>query len=203
MQQPDFVINTTPVILSYLYQEGYLGVDTENEPEFVDWLAEPETELKGKHIFGFVPFSMAKHAESVTILNYDTSIFREDAETVTSEKFAEAVIETPQTYTVRECEFAGIDIITSRHTTVQPYLYRKGIINPKSGIPVVARASLQQIVGKNVFGQLPLHLACLTNTMSKFPMKVPKEWRHRELSMKELSDCITGNLETFKVEKIS
>ena len=206
MQQPDFVLNTNPVILSYLYQEGHLESSENDDVQFVDWIENPETELKGKHIFGFAPLSMVKHAETVTMLNYDTSVFREDSETVTVKKFAESVTGIPQTYTVRECDFQGIDIITSRHKAIVPYLHRKRIIRPNSNgeFPdVMMRASLEDIKGKHVFGQLPLHMAAVADTMSKYPMRVPKEWRKRELTMKQFEDCITGDLETYRIRLVS
>ena len=132
MQKPDFIINTHPIVQAYLYELGYVNPEKDQGIEILDWIENPESVIKGKHVFGFVPLSMAQYAATVTMLPYDTSLFqREKREVLTLSEFIKSKPKPPQTYRISTCDYDGIDIITSRHSAILPYLYQQGLI--KSG----------------------------------------------------------------------
>ena len=75
MQKPDFIINTHPIVQAYLYEQGYVNPEKDQGIEILDWIENPESVIKGKHVFGFVPLSMAQYAATVTMLPYDCLLY--------------------------------------------------------------------------------------------------------------------------------
>ena len=77
--------------------------------------------------------------------------------------------------------------VVTRHTALVTYLLELGLITPST--PVVAHATKQNVIDKDVIGVLPLHLAAWTNTVSEIPLNLTPDRRGRELTLEEVRAC--------------
>ena len=79
--------------------------------------------------------------------------------------------------------------IITRHEALVQYLYEEGII-PEGQTYVwkkhVAFGESDELVGKVVYGVLPMHLAALTREYVNVPLDIPPEMRGKELSIEEI-----------------
>lgn len=77
--------------------------------------------------------------------------------------------------------------VVTRHAALVAYLIELGLITPST--PVVAHATKQNVIDKDVIGVLPLHLAAWTNTVSEIPLNLTPDMRGRELTLEEVRAC--------------
>jgi len=90
-------------------------------------------------------------------------------------------------------------IIVTRHPAMVALLVKKGLVDPSA--PVLAHASAEEIRGKHVFGVLPHSLSCLTSRFTEIPLRIPAEFRGKELSLADL-EKFGGEPVTYKISKV-
>ena len=89
-------------------------------------------------------------------------------------------------------------VIISRHQGLLDWLASKGITGR-----VIPHATSDDVRGKNVIGNLPLHLAALADTVTVVNLpNLPAELRGKELSAEEM-DQYGASLATYKVKHLS
>ena len=81
-------------------------------------------------------------------------------------------------------------LVVTRHKALVDLLREKGII---SGV--------DDVQGRDVVGNLPLHLAARCHTITSVAMSVPLEMRGRELTLDELREVYRG-VHTYRVEEV-
>ena len=75
-------------------------------------------------------------------------------------------------------------IIVTRHVALVDYLIEEGVV-PK-GCKVLSHASKKEVMGQDVIGVLPMHLAALASSITEVPLKIPSDLRGKELTVKEV-----------------
>lgn len=80
-----------------------------------------------------------------------------------------------------------VDIIVTRHRSLADFLISVGLATVET--PVIEEVGdWRQIAGKHVAGNLPIHLARLTEFYTAVTLLIPPTHRNKELSLKEVSD---------------
>ena len=87
-------------------------------------------------------------------------------------------------------------IIVTRHEGAVEWLRRQGIEGK-----VITHATGHDIVGQNVVGVLPFHLAALANSITTIDMDLPIEYRGKDITPEQMDEC-GAKLETYKVQRI-
>jgi len=77
--------------------------------------------------------------------------------------------------------------VVTRHTALVAYLIELGLITSET--PVVAHATKENVLNKDIIGVLPLHLAAWANTVSEVPLNLTPDMRGRELTIDEVRAC--------------
>lgn len=72
-------------------------------------------------------------------------------------------------------------IVVTRHAGLIAYLLEIKLITKDDEI--VAHATKENVLGKDVVGVLPLSLACWANTVTEVPLALPQELRGTELNL--------------------
>ena len=75
-------------------------------------------------------------------------------------------------------------IIVTRHIALVDYLIEKEVV-PK-GCEVLSHASKKEVIGQDVIGVLPMHLAALTKSITEIPLEIPADSRGKELTLEEV-----------------
>ena len=86
-------------------------------------------------------------------------------------------------------------IIVTRHKGAVEWLRRNGIEGK-----VIAHAHESDVVGEDVIGVLPFHLAYLANTITTIDMDLPLELRGQDVSPEQM-DEFGARLTTYIVAK--
>ena len=84
-------------------------------------------------------------------------------------------------------------VIISRHRGAIDWLAQQGITGT-----VVAHATKDDVLGKDVVGNLPLDLAALANTVTSILMTVPADMRGKDLTADDMVK-MGARLQMFKV----
>ena len=74
--------------------------------------------------------------------------------------------------------------IVTRHVALVDYLIEEGVV-PK-GCKVLSHASKKEVIGQDVIGVLPMHLAALTKSITEIPLEIPADSRGKELTLEEV-----------------
>lgn len=75
-------------------------------------------------------------------------------------------------------------IIVSRHAGAVAWLRQRGIHGR-----VIEHATIEQIAGQHIVGNLPLHLAAQTASVTAIEMDVPPEMRGIDLTPGQMDEC--------------
>ncbi len=76
-------------------------------------------------------------------------------------------------------------VIVSRHQGLVDWLAQRGIVGD-----VIAHASPDDVIGKDVIGNLPLHLASLAKSVTVIDMPaLPADWRGKDLSPEQMDQA--------------
>ncbi|MCD6118639.1 hypothetical protein J7K50_02245 [bacterium] len=75
-------------------------------------------------------------------------------------------------------------IVVTRHPALVQYLIELGLV--PEGTPIVAHATVDFIMGKDVYGVLPLRLAVHAARVIEVPLDIPAELRGKELSLEQV-----------------
>ena len=88
-------------------------------------------------------------------------------------------------------------VIVTRHEGLVKWLASRGIKGR-----VIVQVKPEDIVGKDVYGNLPLHLAATTRTISTVDMNLPFDKRGQDLSEEEM-DKYNPILHTYQVREVN
>lgn len=80
-------------------------------------------------------------------------------------------------------------LLVTRHQHLKEFLYQEGLI--ESNTPCITHATMDQVRGKNVIGNLPMHLAAQAASIMSITINVPVEKRGSELTVEELREYTT------------
>lgn len=78
-------------------------------------------------------------------------------------------------------------VVVTRHAALVAYLIELGLITPST--PVVAHATKENVLNKDIIGVLPMHLAAWTSSISEVPLNLTADMRGRELTLEEVRAC--------------
>jgi len=88
-------------------------------------------------------------------------------------------------------------VIVSRHQGLVDWLRRKGIVGK-----VVTHATPDDVRGKDVIGNLPLHLAAMAKSVTVVDMPaLPADWRGQDLSPDQM-DQAGATLSRYVIRKV-
>lgn len=88
-------------------------------------------------------------------------------------------------------------VIVSRHQGLVDWLRRKGIVGK-----VIAHATPDDVRGKDVIGNLPLHLAAMAKSVTVVDMPaLPADWRGQDLSPEQMDEA-GATLRRYVVRKV-
>lgn len=90
-------------------------------------------------------------------------------------------------------------LVVTRHKALADLLREKGIIS--GDCDYMEHAGVDDVQGRDVVGNLPLHLAARCHTITSVAMSVPLEMRGRELTLDELREVYRG-VHTYRVEEV-
>lgn len=93
-----------------------------------------------------------------------------------------------------------MEIIVTRHLALVELLAEMGLVGPDT--PVITHATAEDVLGKHVFGVLPLHLAALADLVTEVTLNIPAEMRGVELTLEQLRAMFVG-VATYKVEVVA
>lgn len=96
---------------------------------------------------------------------------------------------------MRGDEMSNILIVT-RHSGMVDWLSRNGV----SG-RVVSHASAEDVRGMNVYGNLPMHLAALADSITTVDMDLPAEMRGQDISADQM-DSYDARMTTYQVRSV-
>ena len=77
-------------------------------------------------------------------------------------------------------------IVVTRHPALVTYLIEIGLV--PEGTPIVAHATVDDVMGKNVFGVPPLRLAVHARRVIEVPLDIPAEMRGVELTLEQVRE---------------
>lgn len=89
-------------------------------------------------------------------------------------------------------------VIVTRHPELVEHILELGLA-PES-TPVLEHAEGHQVLGKHVIGVLPLHLACLAESVTTVPLELPPELRGKDLTLGEVRQ-FARRPTTYRVEE--
>jgi len=75
-------------------------------------------------------------------------------------------------------------LIITRHLALVQYLRESGLVRPDA--KHVSYAKISDVVGKHIFGILPLHVACHAEKMTELQLRLPVNKRGVELTVEEV-----------------
>ncbi len=88
-------------------------------------------------------------------------------------------------------------VIVSRHQGLVDWLAKRGIVGK-----VIAHATEDDVRGKDVIGNLPLHLAAVAKSVTVVDMPaLPADWRGQDLSPEQM-DQAGATLTRYVVQKM-
>ena len=90
-------------------------------------------------------------------------------------------------------------LVVTRHKALADLLREKGIIS--GDCDYMEHAGVDDVQGRDVVGNLPLHLAAHCHTITSVAMSVTLEMRGRELTLDELRKVYRG-VYTYRVEEV-
>lgn len=88
------------------------------------------------------------------------------------------------------------EIIVTRHPALVDYLREIGLVD--EDVPVIDHATPRDVIGREVIGVLPLHLAVLAHTVTEIPLALTPTDRGRELPIERVRE-IAGHARTYSV----
>jgi len=91
-----------------------------------------------------------------------------------------------------------IDVVVTKYDHTVDFLYELGFIDDQT--LVTDFANHEQVIGREVFGYLPLHMMTSIAGLWIFDIKIPGEKRGKPLSLKELREYVYG-LSRYTVER--
>lgn len=75
-------------------------------------------------------------------------------------------------------------LVVTRHKALYDWLMQNGFIDEDT--PQLAKATIQDVKGKHVFGILPNWLACKTAKFTEVQLRLPAEMRGKELTIEDV-----------------
>jgi hypothetical protein len=90
-------------------------------------------------------------------------------------------------------------IVVTRHPALIQLLLERGLVAEDS--PVLAHAAPEDLIGRHVYGVLPLHLAVHATIVTEIPLQLTPEDRDVELPLSRLRQ-IAGEAVTYKVSRV-
>ena len=87
-------------------------------------------------------------------------------------------------------------VVVTRHPGLVEWLIRANLINQDT--PVIAHATVDDVLGKHVIGVLPMSLACHVQAVTEVALTIPAEMRGKELSIDQVEEYQQGVV-TYKV----
>jgi len=88
-------------------------------------------------------------------------------------------------------------VIVSRHQGLVDWLARRGIVGD-----VITHASPDDVKGKDVIGNLPLHLAAVAKSVTVVDMPdLPADWRGKDITPDQM-DQAGATLSRYVVRKV-
>jgi len=90
-------------------------------------------------------------------------------------------------------------VIITRHQSLVQYILDKGIA--PIGTPVIPHGGANDVRDKAVIGVLPMHLACLAESVTVIPLDCPFERRGIELTLEQVQQY-AGEPQTYTVRKV-
>ena len=91
------------------------------------------------------------------------------------------------------------NVVVTRHPALLDFLIEEGIVQ-EGNFLLIAQAKAEDVEGKDVIGNLPLHLAAMAHTITEVPLKIPFELRGKELTLKEIRKY-AGDPVTYNVDR--
>jgi len=89
--------------------------------------------------------------------------------------------------------------VVTRHPALLDFLIEEGIVQ-EGNFLLIAQAKAEDVEGKDVIGNLPLHLAAMAHTITEVPLKIPFELRGKELTLDQIRKY-AGDPVTYNVER--
>ena len=89
-------------------------------------------------------------------------------------------------------------VVVTRHKALVQFLVKRQMIGANT--PIIAHATEEDVLGKDVIGVLPLRLAALASSVTEFPMDIPAELRGQELSLEQV-EAFSGEPVRYTVNK--
>lgn len=90
-------------------------------------------------------------------------------------------------------------VIITRHPALVAFL--KDYLDPTLEVEVISHATPELIRGRDVYGVLPLNLACLARSVTTVDMDVPADRRGTELSLSDIRKFYRG-MSTYTITKL-
>jgi hypothetical protein len=87
-------------------------------------------------------------------------------------------------------------IVVTRHPALVAFLLELGLVDET--VKVLAHVTAADVVGKHVFGVLPLSLAALAAKVTEIPLTLPAEKRGVELTLDDMK-VFAGKPTTYVV----
>ncbi len=91
-------------------------------------------------------------------------------------------------------------LVVTRHANLIKYLKELGLIDDTTKI--IPHAKERDLIGKEVFGVLPHWLSCFAERYTEVQIRIPKELRDTELSLKDIR-IYSCDPRTYIVEDIT
>jgi hypothetical protein len=92
-----------------------------------------------------------------------------------------------------------VPLVVTRHAALLEMLYERGCV--ESDTEVVAHATADQLLGRHVFGVLPLHLAACATKITEVELALAPEDRGVELDAARMRQIFRG-LRTYVVQAV-
>ena len=90
-------------------------------------------------------------------------------------------------------------VVVTRHPALFDFLIEEGIVQ-EGNFLLIAQAKAEDVEGKDVIGNLPLHLAAMAHTITEVPLKIPFELRGKELTLDQIRKY-AGDPATYNVDR--
>ena len=90
-------------------------------------------------------------------------------------------------------------VVVSRNPALRDYLIHKRIVHPRT--PFYKRPEADQIMGKHVYGFLPLHLAILADRLTVVTMADARGEQMHKLTLEDMRNRVV-TMRTYKVSAV-
>ncbi len=91
-------------------------------------------------------------------------------------------------------------LVVTRHHALVEYLLKHNYIDQDT--THISHASIKDVTNKHVYGILPNWLACHAGKLTELQLRLPKEKRGQELTLKEVEFYVVKP-STYEIRKVS